>query len=144
MEGNDILTLGDVFGDIHSKRNITALVGTDLLAIDIHGGQIVHSADVQHHTSLDLLGSQGNAALIPDGIHEILVFHAGQLTFGAEGDVDDLGQLNGRIVHAAGFAAVAVVDLELPGAVQIHPVVTPELGLGMLGSVNHRSASLLK
>ena len=137
MEGDDILTFHHIVGDIKGKGNVAALVGADLLAIDIYGCQVIHSAKMKNDTALNLLLSQGNAALIPDRIHEILVFHTGQLTFGAEGDVDGLGQLNGRIVHAAGFTAVAVVDLKLPGTVQVQPVVTTELGLGMLGSVNH-------
>ena len=92
-------------------------MGVHFFAVYIDGGPVVGGAETQEDPPGALIVRQSHDPAVPDGSHEIFVFHAGQTGLGAEGDLD--GQRVGCVfqVHTLGLAGVTVVDGKFPGAV---------------------------
>jgi hypothetical protein len=129
--------------DLKLEGNIATLVVTYLLTVDIGIALIIYGAKMQKHPTGQLLGSEIYAAAIPNAVHKVLVFHAGQLTFRAEGDGN--GTIQGRVggEKTSCLAAVAMVNLKGPGAVEVQPVFSLKLGLGMFGTGDHNNRSFV-
>ena len=133
----------DVSPGFHALRNvgeekyISSLVLTAFSAVDIDGCLVVNRSEMKADYSLHLLVCYFKCAAVPHGIHEITVGNAGETALGAERDVYLPGKRYIISKKPSCRTAVAAVDLKLPLAVEVFPCHALELGLGMLGSVNH-------
>ena len=137
VDGHGVLARARVRGNIKGKGHVAARVTAALTAVDINGGLVIHRAEMQDHAATKLLLGEGEGALIPDRAHKIGASDARKRAFGAEGDLDHGIQRLALLVKRAVKTALAAVDLKLPAAVEILPMLPHELRLGMLFSVCH-------
>jgi hypothetical protein len=115
---------------------------TCALTVDIYCSLVIHGTEVQEHRAGALLLCQGDGSAVPYAVEKVLDAYAGEFTFRAEGD-QDLAAVGGvGLMKPPGFTGTALIDLKIPGAVEVYPVVTPELGLGMFAARNHRDTLL--
>ena len=115
------------------------------LAVDPRFALEVHRAEVQLHALAGSFPGQGEGAAVPDGLHEILIAHAGDVALGTEGHGD--GSVEGIFFNkAAGASGCAVVDFKLPLAVQVHPACADKLRAGIFaaGNIVHGKSLLLR
>ena len=138
-DDDHVFALDQSIGDFKGEGSVAALVNAHGLAVDPCFALVVNCAEVQHHALTGCLCGQGEGAAVPHGRHEIRVAHAGDIAFGAEGHVD--GHIQRILFHqTAGAAGCAVINLELPLAVEVHPGRAHKLGTGIFtaGNVVHR------
>ena len=136
LDSDGVLTRGNIVGDLHLEGHEAALVVAGLHAVDVNKGLIVHCAEVQEDAASALLFGQSDLLLIPYSHHKVLVTHTGQLRLGSKGHIDGLCQLIVGICKATGLTTATVIDLKVPNAVQILPILTLKLGLGVFQTVN--------
>ena len=103
-----------------------AAVASHLDAVHPHRRVMIHRLEVQQRASPGPCHRDGHFAPIPDGFQEVVVADARELRFRAEGHEDAVAQL--ALQQAALEAAVPLVKLELPFAVEAEPVAAHELG----------------
>ena len=118
-------------GEIGGEGGEAAAVTGHLHAVRPHRGVLVHGLEAQDRAHALPVRGDGDAAAVPDGIEVIAVPDPGGLGLRGEGDGDRLRELT--LEQAALPAGVALVDLELPGAVQAQPGGALQLGAGVLG-----------
>ena len=136
VDGQDVLACLHRVGHVKAEGHIAALVRAHGAAVDERLARVVDRAEVQHDAACGLRLGQRERAAVPNALHEVLVADAGQLALRAKGHRDASGQLGVRRLQAAGLAGAAVVEFERPLAVEVHPRVAAELGLGMFGTGN--------
>src|SRR5690606_13239927 len=104
-------------------------------------GVVVDRLEVQQDAPAGPCRGDADGAPVPDRLHEVGVAHAGQLRLRAEGDGDGAGEPGAG--EPALQAAVAAVDLELPGAVEAQPLGPGELRARVLGAGNGGGTALV-
>lgn len=96
-------------------------------------GVLVHRAKAQPDILLMESIGQGKAPLVPHNGVLRLVLHPGMLALIAKRHGNDQGKgLFGK--PAFPYPGVAVIKAEGPGAVEVQPVLAPEIGSGMFGT----------
>ena len=84
LDGDFVFAYPKGGGDVEEEGGVAALVLAYGLAVDKDFASVVHGAEVQTNLSGQL--GQVHRALVPHAGQEILVLHAGEGTFRAEGD----------------------------------------------------------
>jgi hypothetical protein len=131
--------------DVHREGHIAADVAVDIFAVDEDLGLVVAGADVEDRAAPGSrpVGGQLHGAHIPHALHEVGMRKPGKAALGAERDVDDIGELLG-FIELALLAASSGIDLKLPLAVQVDPILARKLRARVFGAWNHVSYSPLK
>ena len=137
--GDAVFTFGEGIGDIEGEGCVTTVVLTDILAVYEYLGGIVRCFKVKEHAFIFLRGN-GYGLAVPASGKEVLVFNAGKLAFGAEGNVDHLIKLF-LVLYAALFACFTEVKFEFPFAAEVCPVFADKLGTGICVSCGHDERS---
>jgi hypothetical protein len=96
------------------------------------GGVVVDGLEVQEHILALPVGRDCHVATVPHRRHEIGMLDTAQFRFGAERNLDTLLQL--AVAQTTFQTRVAMVDFELPFAVQAQPLVADELRAGVLAA----------
>ena len=121
-DGNIVLALGESVGNIVFKGNVAAeVVEADLFAVDPEACIEIGRADVEDHAIAgELVGCDLYFSLIPYAVHKVLDTDAGKLGFGAERKSDP-ARKGISAEELACLAALGVIDLKLPLAVEVLP-----------------------
>ena len=97
---------------------------------------IVHRTAVQHHATRRLLIAKRKVPPIPHSPHEIGFADAGELALRAERHRDHTVKRRRRLKQPAFSAAVGIVNLKFPLAVQVLPGFPAKLRLRMFFSIH--------
>lgn len=116
--------LGDL-AEVGAERREPTAVPHHLDVVHPHGRVVVHRLEVQYGVLAGPVGRDRDGRPVPDGLHEVDVLDPGQLRLRRERHGDPLRELS--LPDPALETGVRPVDLELPLAVQIHPLRTNEL-----------------
>src|ERR1041384_1389794 len=119
--------------NIKLKRNVTALVVSDLSAVYPNHGRVIDRAEVQQQFTTAPRFGDFEIARIPNTLMDRLIIDAGQLSLIGERNSDAARKLP-AIVPAFCEALVGIVESEFPLAIQVQPFVSHELRAGLLGS----------
>ncbi len=123
-DGRLLAGLGDVV-QVGAERGESAAVPDHLLAVHPDGGVVVDGLEVQYGVLAVPLRGDRDGGAVPDRLHEVDVLDPGQLGLRRERYDDPLRQL--AVTQAALQPGVRPVDLELPLAVEVHPLGADEL-----------------
>ena len=126
VDHQQVVAVDHRVGDIQHKAGVAADVGLEFFAVDPSGRLIIHRFKVEQGAAAAF--RQVHSAAVPDAAHEILVFNAGELAFGAERHGDLFGEFRLRLIHLAGDAADAEVEFKFPFAVEVEIAFAHEIG----------------
>src|SRR5699024_742717 len=102
-------------GEVRGEGGETAAVAGHLHAVRPDGRVVVDGLEAQDRPQALPVGGDDDGAAVPDGVEEVAVPDPGGLGLRREGHGDRRVQL--ALEQPALPAGVALVDLELPGAV---------------------------
>ena len=126
------LGAGPAGSEVGGEGGEAAAVPADLDAVDPDGGVVVDRAEVQQQPPVRPRHRHLDGAGVPDGLQEVGAPDAGCGRLGRERHRDPLGEL--PVQQSPLQAAVALIDLELPPAVEVHPLRAHALRARMLGT----------
>ncbi len=123
-------------GDVELEGRVTAFMLAAEPAVGPHRGAVIDGAEVQQDAAaFPFIGQQEHAA-IPDIGVEAWVADAAFGAFEAKRHQDRLAEILGAVGPIVLDSNVFVVELELPGAVQVQPLFALKLGLRVFRAGN--------
>jgi len=121
----------DRFGQIDGEGRRAAVVPGYFRAIDVDGGNLIHSTEMQQNSAAGPFLGDGNDPMVKDCGNEIPVCDAGELAFRRKGN-EYLLLEGGGMLPALGDSAQAEIKAISPPAIQVDPGGAEELGARML------------
>src|SRR5689334_25298568 len=116
-------------GDIELKRGIATLVPPGEPAVNPYHGAVIDSAKMQQHAAAFPSIRNRETTLVPDPRMKRGVSNAAARALKTERHRDAPGEAVSGRGPAILQPAIVVIKFELPGAVEVHPLLALELGL---------------
>ena len=130
---HDVVGAFQLVGDVECERRHTAAVPPDLVAVHPHARLVVHGAEVEPEPARLPRVGNGEAAPVPDDLVGGRVADAAQPALRAVRDQDRPREAACAAEPAFGEAAIGLVEIELPRAVQRLPLGPHAVRARMLG-----------
>lgn len=103
-------------------------------AVNPHRGAVIHRAKVQQNLLVAPVVRNANSAAVPNAGVKREIPDATQRRFEGVGDEDSVLEYTGAPVPSLLESPVVIVELEIPKAIQIQPLLTDKLGAGIFGA----------
>lgn len=130
--GDDVFSVAEGFRDIKGEWRVAAAVNPHGFSVYKNLRRVISRLKIEQ-CALTFMRMDGKCPSVPAGADKILVSNAGQLAFGAEGNVDPAFQFF-FVGQAALSAGAAEIKFKVPLAAEICPVLTDKLGTRIGGS----------